>query len=346
MNVNSNNVKFLARHALLIVAILAAAQYTNTGCSKEDPVNPDPVPAKDYWTRIELPTSGPYSFRAIWGIGEENFCAVTGGGSLACYDGSEWNLGSAPVFGGNQGTHGLWVKDNGDIFVASDEDYMVWYEESCGDWDAIGCWHCVPGQNLPFLWEDVWGVKEGDQYYIVGVGYVFDYPSAHGFISPACGSNLSGSADPSEWMFAVHGTERSNVFAVGEMATIYRTDRVGWYQVDHGLTTTVDFRGVWASPDGKAFVVGHEGTIVHYDRSDWIVQDSGVNVTLHDVWGEATDDVFVVGAAGTALHYDGSEWSTMTTGTSKTLWSIWGTSADNVYAVGDSTVLHFQGFGR
>src|SRR5215471_8242835 len=111
-------------------------------------------------------------------------------------------------------------------------------------------------------------------------------PTASDTFSPsvavtANGENLICSADNWCWrnplpqgnsLFAVWGSEASDVWMVGEAGTILHWDGSAWTSASSGTTNIL--RGVWGSGESDVWAVGDLGTIVHWDGSAW----TGVSV--------------------------------------------------------------------
>ena len=149
------------------------------------------------------------------------------------------------------------------------------------------------------------------------------------------------------WLYEIHGSSASNIFAVGDTGTILHYNGKSWSHMDSSTSSTL--WSAWASPEGSAFAVGNNGTILHYNGDSWTDMVSSTPRTLSGVWGSASNDVFAVGDSGLVLHYDGISWSQIRTSTGQFIHGVWGTSSNDVYAVGwdkstqKGLLLHYDG---
>ena len=178
----------------------------------------------------------------------------------------------------------------------------------------------------------------------------------------------------------VWGSSGTNVFAVGENATILKYDGTSWSSL---LSGGADLNGVWGSSatnvfaggggnstilkyDGSnwsgdfiggnyinglwgssatdVFAVSADGSILHNDGSTWSLQDASIPVAINGIWGSSATDVYAAGAQNaTGRHYDGSTWSVISPEPPE-LFDVWGSSATNIFTVGDNaTIRHYNG---
>lgn len=102
--------------------------------------------------------------------------------------------------------------------------------------------------------------------------------------------------------YAVWGSSRTDVYAVGEGGMMRHSSGGGAWQPLVGGTTS-SLYSVWGSSAADVFVVGGEGTILHTsDGATFVRQPSNVTITLRAVWGFDASNVFAVGQQGTILH--------------------------------------------
>ncbi|MFP2930311.1 WD40/YVTN/BNR-like repeat-containing protein [Pyxidicoccus sp. 3LG] len=136
---------------------------------------------------------------------------------------------------------------------------------------------------------------------------------------------------------AVHGSSRTDVWAVGANGAAVHRDGTGWTRVSTGSTQTLT--DVWTHGPSLAVAVGNGGTVLHWNGTAWTAMASGTRQALNSVWGSGPSDIWAAGAGGTLLHFDGTSWSTACSGTGAALDAVWGTSATDVWAAGSGGTL-------
>jgi len=197
--------------------------------------------------------------------------------------------------------------------------------------------------------------------------------------SAACSEALSiGPTCPGDCrqlvMQAVHGTSRSNLFAVGCLYLSGYSPKIwkfsdalgvgfscsacllpptasppcfgplyhGWVEMatPAGLSD-VQLYDVWIQSESCGFAVGSKGTILKYDGTSWSKMTSDTTETLRGVWGRSADEVYAVGDDGTILLYDGSAWRKwIGTEVSSSFTDVWGSSTGIVVVVGWDGALY------
>jgi len=99
----------------------------------------------------------------------------------------------------------------------------------------------------------LWASSSSDYFAVGGEIWHYDWTSW---------SKMS-SLNDFNWLWGVHGTSSSDVFAVGYWGTIVHYDGVTWSPMK--TNTDAHLQSVWAS-QSDVFVVGYDGTILHYHR--------------------------------------------------------------------------------
>jgi photosystem II stability/assembly factor-like uncharacterized protein len=101
-------------------------------------------------------------------------------------------------------------------------------------------------------------------------------------------------------VFALWGSDPSNIFAVGENGGIARFDGKAWTVQKSPVTQSL--RAVFGADPNHVVAVGDRGTIVRYDGKAWVQDQLGVpGSNLRDVWGSTPLGFFAVGEAGLIL---------------------------------------------
>jgi len=153
-------------------------------------------------------------------------------------------------------------------------------------------------------------------------------------------------------LYAVWGSDRAHLFAVGQLGTPLRFDGSAWTHASSG--TREAFRSVWGASPEDVWAIGDQSGIVHFDGMEWSVQplpdttmqrvDGGRLPVLGSLAGTTRTNVWAVGEGGTIVHFDGARWSNPESGTSATLRSVFTSQEDDAWAVGDAgAVVHFDG---
>jgi len=144
---------------------------------------------------------------------------------------------------------------------------------------------------------------------------------------------------------AVGGTSSSDVYLVGDNATILHGSGTTWTPQTNPAGT-VRLLAVWAISAGDIYIAGAGNTIMHSGGSgSWVTQTAVGTTELRGIWGIA-GHIWAVGSGGTILKSTGSAtWTPETSGTPAELRAIFGTSATDVWVVGDGVVLHSDGGG-
>ena len=107
----------------------------------------------------------------------------------------------------------------------------------------------------------------------------------------------SASSGTTTLIDGIWGSGASDVWAVGDAATLLHWDGRVWTNLRIGLS----FRGVWGSGASDVWAVADIGFIMHWDGGGWTSFSSGTSNSLYGVWGSGTSDVWAVGFGGTIL---------------------------------------------
>jgi hypothetical protein len=144
-------------------------------------------------------------------------------------------------------------------------------------------------------------------------------------------------------LHGVWGTSATDVYAVGEMGTIWHYD--GTQVTVMASPTTQTLWGVWGR-GAEVFAVGDSGTVVRFDGKSWSLLSTGATETLWSVWTAPSKDVYVASDLGRVFQYAGGSWAHATVGTGP----LYGVSGDitmgAVIAVGEGgQTWHLSGGG-
>jgi len=207
------------------------------------------------------------------------------------------------------------------------------------------------GGNLP------WTVQQGGEPLAPGTVTGLWGPSGgevYATSTLAGGTNLLRSVDHgAAWqpqlaggmvdLHAVAGTSSSDVYLVGDGATILHGSGTSWSPESAPVSSSTKLFGVFVV-NGTPYACG-SGNAVLKSSGGWILQTTVGTTELHAVWG-VPGHVWVVGSGGTILHSpENNTWTPQTSGTALSLNTVFGTSATDIWAVGDGVVLHSTGNG-
>ncbi len=185
----------------------------------------------------------------------------------------------------------------------------------------------------------IWGSSGGDVYAVgpATAGTNVFHTSNHGATwTPQL---AGGTID----LNAVGGTSPTDVYLVGDNATILHGSGTTWNTQTNPALTNTRLLAFWAVGPGDLYVVGGNNTVLHNPGSGWVDQTTVSTTELRGVWG-VTGHIWAVGSAGTILKSTGNgQWTADTSNTTNELRGIYGISATDVWVVGDGVVLHYDG---
>ena len=146
-------------------------------------------------------------------------------------------------------------------------------------------------------------------------------------------------------LHGVWGASASDVWAVGEGATITHWNGTSWSSLTS--PSRFDLYAVAGTAADDVWAVGDGGVILHFDGTRWARDDRPTEENLNGVWASSNDDVWAVGDHGTILRSsDGATFAPVASPTGVNLQRIWAAAANDVFIVGDfGTVLEWTGFG-
>jgi len=128
----------------------------------------------------------------------------------------------------------------------------------------------------------------------------------------------------------VWSISENDIFAVGRVGTIIRSDGAAWTVMDS--KTNLHLNAVWGSSSNNVYAVGQGGVIMHFNGTVWSLSHlDSEGLELWSIWGSSASDIFV-GSDDKILHYNGSGWTEMALPIEARITSIWGFSSNEVYA--------------
>ncbi len=130
-------------------------------------------------------------------------------------------------------------------------------------------------------------------------------PPPPSLVVTAGGWGLRNPVYPDVDILAIHGSSRTNVWAVGRDGFAMRFDGVRWRL--HPTGTTRRLEAVWTSGSSDAWAVGEGGTVLHFTSGVWKTVVSGTTRMLTGVWGSSPSDVWIAGQSDALLRWDGQK---------------------------------------
>ncbi|MGZ3430163.1 MAG: WD40/YVTN/BNR-like repeat-containing protein, partial [Polyangia bacterium] len=144
---------------------------------------------------------------------------------------------------------------------------------------------------------------------------------------------------------AVGGTSSTDVYLVGDNATILHGSGTSWTAQSSPAAANTRLLAFFAIAPMDLYIAGGGNTIMHSGAGGgWVTQTVVGTTELRGVWG-VPGHIWAVGSGGTILKSTGTTWSPETSGTPNELRAVFGTSATDVWVVGDGVVLHSDGGG-
>ncbi len=155
------------------------------------------------------------------------------------------------------------------------------------------------------------------------------------------------------YLYDVWGTDRSNVWAVGNGGIILHYDGARWMSVTS--PTAEGLGALWGSSRSDVWAVGYDltqkrGLIVRFDGNSWSLQSSASifdNVIFSAIWGTGPRDIWIAGrledgSAGKLLHLNAvGHWEDKTpaAGAGDSLSGVWLSTSTSGWAVGSGGVI-------
>lgn len=153
----------------------------------------------------------------------------------------------------------------------------------------------------------------------------------------------SSTAPPN--LFSVWGSSATDVFVVGDKASIFHYDGETWRK--ETSTATADLFSVWGTGPDQVFACGGGGTILRRSGSVWTKEPVPLKATLRAIRGGMSGaNVYAVGIDATVLRRNArGVWSIMPAETQESLSGLWiSEGGDQGVAVGNlGTVLRLRG---
>jgi len=135
-------------------------------------------------------------------------------------------------------------------------------------------------------------------------------------------------------IWAIMGSDASDIWAVGESGTILHRDGASWGSTPSGTTSWLT--GLWVSSPSEAFASGENATLLRWDGHVWSPLSCQLSdlAWFDDVWAAASDDLWIAAGWGIVRRKAGSCEVAWTATSLQTVIDVWGTGPDDVWAAG------------
>ena len=164
------------------------------------------------------------------------------------------------------------------------------------------------------------------------------------FVRPVCrrGACWHSPIPQGNYLAAIWGSDRANVWAAGAAGTLLHFDGKLWESVESN--TDAFLSGLWGSGPSDVWACGDRGTMLHFDGQRWVSVPSGTTEDLRQLFGRSARSIWAVGTRGVILHYDGQRWQRVPSGVTETLYGVYARDERMVWVVGDNgRLLRFDG---
>ena len=304
----------------------------------------------------------------VWGSSDTNIYTVGTNGTIAHYDGTEWN---DMVSGTSVRLESIWGSSGSDIFAVGAEGTILHFDGN--SWSAMS-------SGTTYDLYDIWGISSTN-IYVVGEEIVlhFNGNSWNRFITGYSGifkavwANSSGEVfissvgriiyyDGNNWrelqnnpvtsgINDIWGSTADDIFFACEAGIILHYDGKQFTSTYAGSGS---LEGIYGNSNDDIYVASYIGRVYHFNGSDWTEIDISSLIYLRDIFPVSTNNIITVGSKilsnprAVIYQFDGVDWSTMLPDAFPELEHVWAGSSNNVFVVGsrdevDNIVCHYDG---
>lgn len=270
--------------------------------------------------------------------------AVGAVASIAHWNGVAWTAFAPPNVPVAVNLNSIQMLSSSDGWAVGQGGAIIRWDGS--SWKSIASPVASPN-NLRSVWlaspADGWAV--GDAAFPV-LSQIFRWDGANW--------DLYQTSPVASQLNAIHGTDTTNVFAVGNSpgagsppAIVRWTGGPAWTNISPaGVALGLNLYGVFVVNPSLAFAVGDTGTMLRWDGTLWASILSGTPNTLRGVWMVSPTDGWAVGNLGSIVRWNGIAWAAETSPTPNQLNAVQALTSTDVWAVGNlGTILHRNGLG-
>ncbi len=280
------------------------------------------VHAGGAWSKLADPTG--LGYRAMWASGDEVFI-VGPAGKLGHYKAGLW---SETTFG-TASYNAIWGTSANDVYAVGSQSSIVHFDGTT--WTQVSA--PLPGSaNLI----TITGV-DGDVFTSGRAGSATSV-----ILRSTAGGPFTMMTVPTNITYALWGSNKTNVFAVGDSGGILHWDGVSWTKMQTSITTQVV--AVAGSSAAEVFAVSNAGAILRFTGAGWadpVATPSHVTSKLADVWAAAPNDVVAVGAG--VFRLQGQAWVDNSIDFAGGVKAVWGRGTGDIEVIGQLAAAHWNG---
>ncbi len=284
---------------------------------------------------VKAGAMGSLSARDVHVLAKDDIWAVGYSGTVAHFDGTDWNGVKSAAFANLNGVWGWTSKD-------------VWAVGLAGTimhWDGDK-WTLAEAPKLDY--QAIWGSGENDIYASAPGGLVVRWDGASWklLVAPVEGN-----------LRAVWASGPNDIWAVGEEAAIFHSTGGGWapvtidpYEIPEADPYIVEttLLAIWGSAPNDIWAAGMpdshgSGVLIHYDGKSWKYIPAMKNETrvFRSIWGWSAKDILFAGTQGMLYHFDGEEFAPLHSGHKVTFYDICGYGKDALLVGSFGTALRY-----
>jgi hypothetical protein len=275
-----------------------------------------------------------------WMVGD----AVGAVASIAHWDGVAWTAYAPPNVP-------VAVNLNSIQMLSASDGWAVGQGGAIIRWDGVSWKSMASPVASPNYLRGVWLASSADGW---AVGDAVAPALSQIFLWDGANWGLYQTSPVAAQLNAIHGTDTTNVFAVGNSpgagsppAIIRWTGGPAWTNISPaGVALGLNLYGVFVVNPSLAYAVGDTGTMLRWDGTVWASILSGTANTLRGIWMVSDTDGWAVGDAGNIVRWNGLAWAAETSPTANQLNSVQALTSTDVWAVGNlGTIVHRNGLG-
>lgn len=267
---------------------------------------------------------------SIWGL-SDNLIFVGGYGRVLKYDGSQWSETAASGLEDSY-VNGLWGTAANNLYAAGNKAIFRYNGSS---WQKV--YQDTSDGAVAFT--SIWGSAADDIH--VGMKLLAGEDELAYVMMHFNGTTWEPVTDSAfyqgSYIYAVTGTSRSNIFAMGLQSNIYHFDGTSWKWMLGGAQLSINAAA--ASPSGTVVAVGDLGVIYRYNGTEWNFERSESFDTLLGSW--STGSKAYIGGDESIFIFDGAQVIKQKLPEYEGVFSykgLWGFSDTAVYAVGYGSI--------
>ncbi len=328
---------------LVSTGLVACGDSSSSGLTGEDP---DAETGPAWMTQATVPTQVLLS---VWGRASDEIWAVGWDGTIAYYDGVEWQLETTTATVPLTGVSGVPLPGN----LAPEDPrpdptvFAVGWNGTILARQPGGVW--VPATITGTMTENLSGIAVARDDRALAVGDNGRIVRWDGTAWTPADLRVRGAISlqlirQTQNLQRVWTGNGNRFYMIGSGGAAYRSSNglESFETIETGNNETL--HGVWGASNNNVYSVGVSGLIMRFtDQWRRVTNNQAADlpaVVLYAVSGLGGGDISIVGEGGTAVRFSDGSWAVESTDTDVDLRDIWvDTSTDTAYAVGASGTI-------